>query len=205
MLHKTSGRGRGRGYGRGSHSNNWRRDSGRTLGRSQNNSSDNNTEPDEIEFTPHHTGKNQGTTCDTMKKQITHDIRGKCKFGNDLAESLESGTRHKNKEDSWNHLGMDAATMAKQDSPMQVELIDHTEFVKERNERFTVHQDNGKKAHSSMCGHCNEAMQTHLENDGDFKNETKGDPFKMSEKIELKMCDPSKVKCPHMTSFEQLD
>ena len=48
-----------------------------------------------------------------MKKQMIHNIRGKHKFGNDLAESPKSGMRNKNKEDSWNHLGLDAVTMAK--------------------------------------------------------------------------------------------
>ena len=56
-----------------------------------------------------------------------------------------------------------------------------------------------------MCGHCDKAMQTHFENDSDFETETKGDPFKMPEKIELKMHNPSKVKHPCLTSFEQSD
>ena len=38
-----------------------------------------------------------------------------------------------------------------------------------------------------------------------FETETKGDPFKMLEKIKLKMHDPSKVKHPCATLFEQLD
>ena len=74
-----------------------------------------------------------------MKKQIVHDIRGKCKFGNDLAESLETEVEHKTKEASWKHLNFSVVTMAKPDSPTQMETVDHTEFVKEQNERFCVH------------------------------------------------------------------
>ena len=48
-------------------------------------------------------------------------------------------------------------------------------------------------------------MQTHLENDSDFKDEVKRDPFKMMEMIKLKMHDPLKVKHTHMTLFKQLD
>ena len=51
-----------------------------------------------------------------------------------------------------------------------------------------------------MCGHCNKAMQMCLEDD-----RVKGDPFKMMEMIKSKMHDPSKVKCPCATSFEQLE
>ena len=107
---------------------------------------------------PHCTGKNQGATCNTVKKQITHDIGEKHKFGNNSSESLENGTRHKNEEDSWSHPGLDVATIATASGPTQVELIEHTEFVKDRNETFVVHQDNGKKAHLSMCAHCNKTM-----------------------------------------------
>ena len=67
-----------------------------------------------------------------------------------------------------------------------------------------IHQDNSKKACLLMHGHFKKATQTSLENNSDFKNEMKGDPFKMSDKIKLKTCNPSKVKCPCTTS-EQLD
>ena len=72
-----------------------------------------------MEFTPHCAGKTQGATCDTVKKQIIHDIRGKCKFGNDLAELLETEVEHKTKEALWKHLNFDDVTIAKPDSPTQ--------------------------------------------------------------------------------------
>ena len=56
-----------------------------------------------------------------------------------------------------------------------------------------------------MCGHCNRAMQTQLENDTESEAKIKGDPFVASQKIKLKICDPLTVKCPCITSFEQLD
>ena len=77
--------------------------------------------------------------------------------------------------------------------------------MKERNERFGVYQDNGKKAHSQMHGCCNKVIQTHLENDSDFESEVKGDPFEMMEMTKPKMHHPSKIECPCVTSFEQLD
>ena len=77
----------------------------------------------------------------------------------------------------------------------KLESVDHMEFVKERNEQFRVCQNNGKKAHSLICNHCNKAMQIQLENDSEFEEEVKGDPFKIMEMTKLKMCDPSKVKC----------
>ena len=48
-------------------------------------------------------------------------------------------------------------------------------------------------------------MQTWLENDTDFKAKIKGDPFAMLEKIKLKICDPSKMKCPCVALFKQLE
>ena len=74
-----------------------------------------------------------------------------------------------------------------------------TEHVKEKNARFTVCPDNTKKAHSLMHGHCNETMQTQLENNTECETKIKRDPFVMPEKIKLKICNPSKVKCPHVT------
>ena len=44
-----------------------------------------------------------------------------------------------------------------------------------------------------------------MENDTEFETKIKGDPFAMSEKIKLKMCNPSKVKCPCVALFEQLE
>ena len=90
-------------------------------------------------------------------------------------------------------------------SPTQMELVECTEFVKDGNERFHVCQDNSKKAHLLMCGHCNKVMQIRLENDSDFDDKVKGNPFKMMKAMKLKMCDPSKVKCPFVTIFEQLE
>ena len=78
-------------------------------------------------------------TCDTVKKQIAHDIRSKCKFGNDLAESSETETQHQKKEDLWMHLGFDEATIADGENPTQLELVDCTEFTKDRNKRFGMH------------------------------------------------------------------
>ena len=90
-------------------------------------------------------------------------------------------------------------------NPTQLEMTDGTEFVKERNKRFGVCQDNAKKTHSLTHGCCNKAMQTHLKNESNFENKVKRDPFKTLEMIKLKMHDPSKVKCPCATPFEQLD
>ena len=56
-----------------------------------------------------------------------------------------------------------------------------------------------------MHGCCNKVMQIRSENDSDFDDKTKGNPFKMMKAMKLKMCDPSKVKCPFVTIFEQLD
>ena len=60
-----------------------------------------------------------------------------------------------------------------------------------------------EEAHSLTHGHCNETMQSQLENETDFKGKINGDPFAMLEKTKLKMCDPSKVKHPCIASFEQ--
>ena len=84
--------GRGRGFGRGGQGGHRsRRGSGRTSKHKQNNSTESSDEDEKIEFTPHCAGKKQGATHDTVKKKITHDIRQKCKCGDDLAESLEKG------------------------------------------------------------------------------------------------------------------
>ena len=56
-----------------------------------------------------------------------------------------------------------------------------------------------------MHGHCNEAMQIRSENNSEFEEKVKGDPFKTMKAIKLKMCNPSKVKCPFVTIFEQLE
>ena len=71
---------RGRSYSSGGHGCNGGRGSVRTHGRSQNNDNDNDNDNDEtekVDFTLHHAGRNQqGATCDTVKKQTMHDIRG---------------------------------------------------------------------------------------------------------------------------------
>ena len=66
-------------------------------------------------------------------------------------------------------------------------------------------QENAKKAHSLIHNCCNEAMQIRSENDSKFEEEVKGDPFKIVTAMKLKMHDPSKVKCPCVTLFKQLE
>ena len=48
-------------------------------------------------------------------------------------------------------------------------------------------------------------MQIGLENDSEFEEKVKDDPFEMMKAIKLKMDNPSKVKCPFVTIFEQLE
>ena len=43
-----------------------------------------------------------------------------------------------------------------------------------------------------------------VENDSEFKKKTKNDPFEPLKSFKQKKCDPSKVKCPHMTLTEKL-
>ena len=87
-----------------------------------------------MEFTPHCAGKTQGTTCDTVKKQIIHDVRSKHKFRNDLAELIENDNQHETKEELWKCLGFAEVTFVDKKNPTQLEPVDCTEFVKERNE-----------------------------------------------------------------------
>ena len=61
------------------------------------------------------------------------------------------------------------------------------------------------KTCSLVHGHCGEPMQMRLENDAKFDTEVQGQPFDMKQMIKLKMHDPSKVKHPHATLFEQLE
>ena len=132
-----SGRGKGIGHCRSGHGNNGERSSGRTSSRPRNNNRNNNSNKTEkVEFTPHCAGKTQGTTHDTVKKQIIHDIGSKCELGNDPAESIENNNQHKTKEDPWKHLGFADSTFVDKKNPTQLEPVDHTEFVKERNEQF---------------------------------------------------------------------
>ena len=98
-----SGRGRGRGHNRGSHCDNNGRGSGGTSNGSQNNGNNGNAKLEKVEFAPHCASENQDAVCDTVKKEVVHNIRGECKFGNDLAESLETGNQHKDKETLWKH------------------------------------------------------------------------------------------------------
>ena len=86
-----SGRGRSRNHGGGGRGHGRGRGSGRSShqSRNDNGNGDNNNRTEKVEFTPHCAGKTQGATHDSVKKQITHDIRSKSEFGNDLAELLE--------------------------------------------------------------------------------------------------------------------
>ena len=83
--------------------------------------------------------------------------------------------------------------------------IQYKEEVREINERWRTYVDNKFKAYAYIFGQYNKPMQTRLENDSKFESEVKGDPFKMMKAIKLKIHDPSKVKCPFVTVFEQLD
>ena len=112
-----------------------------------------------MEFTPHHAGKKQGTMHDTVKKKIIHEIRQKCKHGNDLAASLETGNEHADKDALFAHSGFTATGFKDSGNPTEIELTECTECVKEKNERFRAHQDNSEKAFSLMHGFCNKAMQ----------------------------------------------
>ena len=56
--------------------------------------------------------KTQGATHDTVKKQIIHDIGGKCEHGNNPAESIKNENEHETKEASWAHLKFKEATFA---------------------------------------------------------------------------------------------
>ena len=44
-----------------------------------------------------------------------------------------------------------------------------------------------------------------MENRTEFETEFEGDLVVMLEKIKLKMCNPSKVNCLHLTLFKQLE
>ena len=92
------------------------------------------SEPKKVEFIPHCTGETQGAMHDTVKKQITHNIRSECKFGIDPAESIKKNLQHKSKEDSWKHLGSKEVSIVNSAKPTKLELVDHMEFMKERNE-----------------------------------------------------------------------
>ena len=130
-----SSRGRGRGHSRGSRVDNGGRGSGRTSSRSRNNNGsndDNDHKTEKVEFTPHCAGKTQGATCDTVKKQIIHDIRGKCKCGNNLAELIENEIKHKTKEALCQHFKFDWVTFNDKSKPTELELLDCEEFVKEK-------------------------------------------------------------------------
>ena len=87
---------------------------------------------------------------DTVKKKITHDIGQKCKHGDDLAESLEKGKRHETKDKLFDYLGFAAAPFAAAGKPTSLELIEYMEYVKEKNKRFRVYQDNCEKAFSMI-------------------------------------------------------
>ena len=77
-LCKMSGRGRSRSHGGGDCGCSGGRGSGGSScqSRSNDNDSNGNGKPEKAGFTPHHAGKTQGATCDTTKKQTTHNIRG---------------------------------------------------------------------------------------------------------------------------------
>ena len=91
-----------------------------------------------MEFT-HCAGEMQGAIHDATKKQIVHDTRSKCEFGNDLAESLEKNEQHKDEETLWQCLGLAEVTFTDEKNPTQLEMMDHTKFSKERNEKFRVY------------------------------------------------------------------
>ena len=65
---------------------------------------------------------------------------------------------HQTKEDLWKHLKFTVMTVKDEVNPTQMELVECTEFAKERNERFRVHKDKAKKAHSLVFRHCDKAM-----------------------------------------------
>ena len=197
--------GRGRGFGRGGRSGHKGRGSGGTSHRKQNNNKTTNDEDEKVEFTPHCAGKRQGATHDTVKKKIMHEIRQKCKCGNNLAESLEKGTKHGDKNALFTSLGFKPTPFTDASEPTPIELMEHTECAKEKNKRFRTCQDNCKKAFSMIHGFCNKAMQLRLEQDSKCKSEMKGDPFKTLEATKLKMHDPSKVKYPFVTLHEQME
>ena len=126
--------GRGRGFGRGGRSSYKGRGSGRTSYKktSSNNDKTTNDKVEKVEFTPHYAGKRQGATYDTVKKQIIHDIRQKYKFGNDLAESLEKNEKHEDKDDPHEKLGFTPVTIKDTANPTSIEMIEYTEYVKEK-------------------------------------------------------------------------
>ena len=135
--------------------------------------------------------------CGNRKDNRVH--RGACGF------PPVTETQHQKKEDLWTHSGFDEAIIADSKNPTHLELVDCTKFTKDRNKRFRVCQDNSKKAHSLTHRQCNEGMQIRLENNSEFEEKVKGNPFKMMKAIKPKMHDPSKVKCPFVTIFEQLE
>ena len=59
---------------------------------------------------------------------------------------LEKGIVHTDKEKLYDYLGFTPVNFANDKAPMQLKLIKYTEFVKERNKRFQVYQDNSKKS-----------------------------------------------------------
>ena len=70
-------------------------------------------------------GRNQqGVTCNAVKKQMIHDVRGRHKFGNDLAKSLEKGTRNNTEEELWAGMGSAVVTLKDPDKLTPLEVID---------------------------------------------------------------------------------
>ena len=103
------------------------------MSKPRNNNGNNDSKTEKLEFAPHHAGKTQGTTHDTVKKQIIHNIGSNHKFGNNPAELIENDD-HETKEALWKHSGFANVTFVDKNKPTQLELVDCTEFVKERNE-----------------------------------------------------------------------
>ena len=125
--------GRGRGFGRGSQGGHRGRGSGGTLNRKHNNDKSTNDKDDKVEFTPHCAGKKQGATHDTVKKNIVHEIRQKCKCGNDLAESLETGSKRVDKNALFAHLGFTPTGFKDNNNPTEIESMEHTKNCSEDN------------------------------------------------------------------------
>ena len=159
-----------------------------------------------MEFAPHMAGEHQSVTHDMVKEHTLQDLQKDPRHGNDLVEcprkGINTGTPTLEPERTIEKSGGQTAEeqKLKQEGHNMEWQIERKEFGVRKN----VYEANVFKAYAIIFGFCNKAMQTQIEETGDFETKIRNDPWLLMETIKLRMYGQVRAKYEYVQPTDTL-
>ena len=150
-----------------------------------------------MEFTPHTAGKHQSVTCDTVKEHMLQELQKELRRGHDSVTRLRAGVNPGVSMIKPERKIEEKGSQTSEEQKMKQEGHD-TEWQTERKEfgaRKNTHDENAFEACAMTFGHCNETMQSRIEETNEFEAKIRNDPWTPMDTIKLRICGQVRAKC----------